>query len=213
MGLITHLHTSHNQLNWGITIFLSSLHWLHQKFLIKLIISTHRELGILKQLLVYIGIACATTFIKISLPAFDSNFSFQPASFLDNFSLISLKVFFLFLPTNDGNLRYFSCCLITYALNLDLISSWTSLVVLLLKNREVFVLLSYCPEACSYTCKIFCRVSHSVVVSLQKIILSFAKNKWDNLGPPLQTDTPSMEPSKTAFLINVESPLAQSKKR
>ena len=57
-------------------IFLSSLHWPHQKFLIKLVISSHLEPGILKQLMVYVGIAYATGFIKISLPAFDSNFSF-----------------------------------------------------------------------------------------------------------------------------------------
>ena len=58
---------------------------------------------------------------------------------------------------------------------LDLILDFLSGVAA--ENREIFVPLSCCPEACSYTCKIFCRVSYSVVVSLQKIILLFAKNK------------------------------------
>ena len=93
--------------------FRSSLHYLHQKFLITLVISSQRELEILKQLIVYVGIAWATAFIRNSFPAVDNSFSFQPANLLASFVLTSLKVFFLFLPTEDGRPKYFSCCRIT----------------------------------------------------------------------------------------------------
>ena len=49
------------------------------------------------------------SYLKTSFPALESNFSFQPANFFANFSLISLKVFFLFLPTKEESPRYFSC--------------------------------------------------------------------------------------------------------
>ena len=62
------------------------------------------------------GIAWATVLIRISFPAFDNNFSFHPINFLANLALISLKEFFLFLPTNESKPKYFSCCLITYVL-------------------------------------------------------------------------------------------------
>ena len=89
-------------------IFHSSLHCPHQKFLIILVISSQRESGILKQLIVYIGIAWATAFIRTSFTALNNRFSFQPTNFLASFVLTSLKVFFLFLPTKDGRPRYFS---------------------------------------------------------------------------------------------------------
>lgn len=130
-------------------ILRSSLHYPHQKFLIRLVILSQRDLGILKQLMVYVEMDCATTFIKTSFQALDSSFFFHPTSFLANFSFNSMKVFFLLHPTNDGRPKYFSCYLITYAPNLAFISSWTSCAILMLKNREVFVLFSCCPEDCS----------------------------------------------------------------
>lgn len=131
------------------TIFLSSCFWPHQNLRIILVKSSQREFGSLKQLMVYVGIAWATTLINTSLPAFERSFSFHPANFLLRFSLISLKEYLLFLPTRDVNPRYFSCCRITCALNLFLISSWISQGVLQLKNKEVLNLFNCCLEACS----------------------------------------------------------------
>ena len=68
-------------------IFFLSLHWPHQKLLIRLVSSSNNELGILKQLIEYVGIVWATALIKISLPAFDRSFSFHPASFFWSVSL------------------------------------------------------------------------------------------------------------------------------
>lgn len=131
----------------------------HQKFLMRLVISSQRVSRILKQLMEYVGIAWATTFIEISFLAFGNSLSFHPTSFFANFSLISLKVFFLFFPTKDGRPRYFSCCLITCALNMTFISSWISFVVLLLRYRDAFTLFSCWLGVCLYSFKTCCRVT------------------------------------------------------
>ena len=133
---------SHNFSQLNQAIFFSFAFCPHQKFLTMLVSSSHKASGNLKQLMVYVGIAWATALISTSLPALDSIFSFQPASFLRSFSLISLKVFLLFLPTNDGKPKYFSCYLITWAPNLCFISYWMSSGVFLLKNREVLALFN-----------------------------------------------------------------------
>lgn len=140
---------SHSLSQLSHAIFLSSRIWPHQKFQIILVMSSQRESGILKHPIVHVGIAWATAFISTSFPALDCIFSFHLANFLLSFSLIALKEFLLFLPTRDGRPKYFSCCLITCAPNLLFISCWMSDGVLLLKNKEVFVRFSCCPEAYS----------------------------------------------------------------
>ena len=63
-----------------------------------LVISSQLESGNLKQLIVYVSIAWATTLIRISLLALDKSFSFQPTSLFANFSLRPQKVLHLNRP-------------------------------------------------------------------------------------------------------------------
>ena len=149
----------------------------------------------------------ATALINTSLPALDSIFSFHLANFLRSFSLISLKVFLLFLPINEGKPRYFSCYFITWAPNLCLISSWIALGVLLLKNKDVFAWFSCWPDACSYTFRILWRASHFAREALQKIKLSSAKKRCDSFGPPRQTATHPMTPCTIEDFISDERTL------
>lgn len=93
---------------------------------------------------------------------------------------MSLKVFLLFLPTSEGRSKYFSCCFITWTQNFLLISSWTSLEVLLLKNKDVLAWFSCWPEACSYTFSTCYNDSHSAREALQNIKLSLAKKRWES---------------------------------
>ena len=119
--------------------------------------------------------------IKTSFPALESIFSFHPTSVLPIFSLISLNAFFLFLPTWDGKPRYFPCCLMTCVPNLPFISSWISLRVLRLKNRDILALFSCCLKTFSYAYTTPCKASHSAIDALQKMRLSSAKNKMGEL--------------------------------
>ena len=145
---ITPLHFgSHIFSQLSQAIFLASSFWPHQKFLIMLINSSQSAFDNLKHLMVYVGIAWATTLINTSLPALANIFSFHPTNFLRSFSLISLKVFLLFFPTKEGNPKYFSCCFITCAPSLCYISSWIAFGVLRLKNKDVLARFNYWPEA------------------------------------------------------------------
>ena len=95
----------------------------HQKRLTILASSSHKASKSLKQLIVYDGIAWATDFIRISLPAFERSFSFQLDNLFPNFSFKSLNVLRLDRPTKEGNPRYFSCYQIIGAPNRRCISS------------------------------------------------------------------------------------------
>lgn len=98
----------HSDLGWQRVshltqwIFLWSPFWPHQNFLMRFSISLHRPKVSLKQLIRYVGIARTTTLIKISLPAWDKSFSFQPWNFLHAFSLMKLKLAFFLHPTKEG---------------------------------------------------------------------------------------------------------------
>ena len=90
--------------------FLSLYFCPHQKLFTIEFNSLHRESGRLKQPIVYVGVAWATTLIRISQPALDSNLPFQFAIFLPTWSFIRLKAFFFPCPTNGSKPKYFSCC-------------------------------------------------------------------------------------------------------
>ena len=98
----------HSDLGWQRVshltqwIFLWSSFWPHQNFLMRFSISLHRPKVSLKQLIRYVGIARTRTLIKISLPAWDKSFSFQPWNFLHAFSLMKLKLAFFLHPTKEG---------------------------------------------------------------------------------------------------------------
>ena len=59
------------------------------------LIESHRDFGSMKRLIVYVGMACATVLINISLPALEINFSFHPMTRLVIRFCISLKVVIL----------------------------------------------------------------------------------------------------------------------
>ena len=73
----------------------------HQNLLIMPSISSQSPLGRRKQLIVYVGMAWATAFLRISLPPIDNIFSFHPDIFFCNFLLHFNKNLFFGLP-NDG---------------------------------------------------------------------------------------------------------------
>lgn len=66
----------------------------HQKLLISLLRSLQRLFESWKQLIVQVGMAWATALMRTSLLPKESNFPFQPASFLHTFSFISAKINF-----------------------------------------------------------------------------------------------------------------------
>ena len=136
-----------------------------------------------KQLMVCAGTACATAFIGISLPARDKSFSFHLDSLFANLSFSCWNVLCFDLPTNDGNPRYFSCCLIISAPNICFMPSYVSIGVFRLKNNEVFSLLSCWPVEDSYTCRSRISSPHSLGVAWQKSRLSSVKNMCDICGP------------------------------
>ena len=63
------------------------------KFLNQWFNFVYKPFGSLKHDMVYVGIAWITALMRISLPACDSNFSFQPFNFFQILSLIKLKDF------------------------------------------------------------------------------------------------------------------------
>jgi hypothetical protein len=56
-------------------------------------------------------------------------------------------------------------------------------LVLRLKKMEVLSLFSFCPDVASYLSSSLVNLLHSTKFALQKIKLSYAKNRWLNLGP------------------------------
>jgi len=68
----------------------------------------HSFFGSWKTLIQYVGISWITVFIKISLPAWDKNFSFQPSTFFRTRLWIPSKVLILDRPTKAGKPKYFS---------------------------------------------------------------------------------------------------------
>ena len=97
--------------------FLSFFFFPHQKLLIMEFSSLHNASGSLNTLIVYVGVACATTFMRISLPALDMSLSFHPSIFLPTWSLVRLNAFLLPLPIIKGSPKYFSWCLMILAPN------------------------------------------------------------------------------------------------
>lgn len=137
--------------------------------------------------------------MRISFPAYESIFSFQPDNLLSSFSLRAWKVFFFDLPTKDGSPRYVSCCFMTSAPKHCFISSCMSYKVLWLKNNEVFLWLIFWPDACSYVSKICTRWSQSSLVAWQKIILLSVKKRCEICGPYGEAATPLIDPIDVAL--------------
>ena len=140
-------------------------------------------------------------------------FSFPPRKFIIQPSINWWKVLHLFLPTKDGRPRYFSYCLMIFAPNLFLMSSWIGCGVLWLKKKGVLSWFNYWTNSCSYVFNMVIMLEHSSFVAQQKIRLSSAKTKWEIAGPLAQAAIPLMALHSIACLINAESPFAQNKNR
>ena len=119
-------------------IFLSSFVCPHQYFANKELMLSHVDLGNLKMLMAYVGIACAIVLIRTSRPAFEMNFSFHPITHFVIFSCRSLKVATFDFPLAIGKPRYLSVCVIILPPNICWINVLTSDFVFLLKNNVVF---------------------------------------------------------------------------
>ena len=85
--------------------------------------------------------AWAMVLIKISRPALDINFSFHPITLLVIFSWSSLKVLTFDFPLAIDKPRYFSQSDIIIAPNIYYIALFTSSLVFVLKNKDIFCLL------------------------------------------------------------------------
>lgn len=66
----------HNIFQFIQCIFFALFICPHQYLAMVEFIVSHKVFGILKMLMEYVGIACATVLIRISLPAFEINFFF-----------------------------------------------------------------------------------------------------------------------------------------
>ena len=70
-------------------------------------------LGAWSSSLCMLGLLWITILIKISLPAWDNNFSFHLWIFFPNPLLNVVETCLFIFPTNDGNPKFFSYCLIS----------------------------------------------------------------------------------------------------
>ena len=93
--------------------FLNSPLYPHQNLQIRTSNSLIKPLGILKQLIVYIGIAWITNLMSTSLPAWDSNLSFQPCDFFQTVLLDKWNFSFSLAPLKLVNPNMFHTALLS----------------------------------------------------------------------------------------------------
>ena len=132
--------------------------------------------------MVYIGIAWATAFMRISLPLIERIFSFHPNNILPTLSLISANNSFLDLPMIEGRPRYLLCRESCISPKIFRVSFFFSSVVLAQKKTEDLSVLIFWPEATSYKWKISTNCWHSRLLDFQKSRLSFAKKRCVSIG-------------------------------
>jgi hypothetical protein len=102
--------------NFGLTIssqatqqgFLFPSLLPHQKLRNKPLMCWHKPLGIRKQDIEYVGIACATDSISTSFPPVERHISIHPCTRFQTQSLRYLKAPLTELPTSDVMPKYFS---------------------------------------------------------------------------------------------------------
>ena len=133
----------------------------HQNLLISPSISSQSPLGSWQQLMLYVGMAWATAFIRTSLPPMDKSFSFHLDSFFGTLSFISAKTSFFDFAMIKGRPRYFSCLVSCIGPNISSTSLLVSFRVLWLKNIEDLSTFIFCPEATSYRLRISTNFWHS----------------------------------------------------
>ena len=124
-------------------ILVSCCLWPHQKFLIMLSISSHKLWGRRKQPIVYVGIACAIAFMRISFPPIERSFPFQSTSFCPILSFMIENTCFFNLPMKDGRPRYLVCLESCIRPRVAKISSLDSCAILGLKKIEDLSMLIF----------------------------------------------------------------------
>ena len=203
----------HNMFQFIQWIFFSLRVCPHQYLATVELIPSHTFLGILKMLIVYVGITWTTILIKTSLPAFEIVFSFHPITLFVILSSSSLKVLTFDFPPTMGSPRYFSQLCMTCAPIKFWISSLSLQLLFGLKNNVVFCLLMAYPHASSYCVSMSSRWQHLLFLASQNSKLSSAKRRWEIQTPPRQEYIPFSLFVFAAFLIKEDSPLAQKRKR
>ena len=123
-------------------IFYSWFLWPHQKFLIILSKSLHRVFGSRKQLIVYMGTACAMILIRTSLPPMERRFSFHPTSFLFAFFFFSKDLCFWF-PYDGGQPQILTMPRSCIGPRMSRVLSFKSWGVFGLKNTEDLSMLIF----------------------------------------------------------------------
>lgn len=135
-------------------------------------------LGSRKMLMEYEGMTWRTAFISVSFPTLDKSLAFQLEIWLKILSTEIWKQLDLFFPVTTGRPRYFSKEPFALTLATRVILCFTFECVFLLKNSDVFSLLSNWPEASSYWAKIKIKLLLSMELVLQNNRLWFVKNSW-----------------------------------
>ena len=129
-------------------IFLECPLYPHQNLWIIASMSLHRLLGILKQPIVNVGMACRTALIRTSQPAWDKSFSFHPCILCQILSHRKLKLCFFAHPTKEGSPKYFSYWAIAATPSISFILSLALWSVFVLKKSCIFPWLICWLEAC-----------------------------------------------------------------
>ena len=160
-----------------------------------------------------VGSAWITALMRTSPPAWEKSFSFHPFNLDQTLSLKKAKLASFPLPTKEGRPRYFLYYFISGTPSKLMMLSWVFGEVALLKNRVVLSLLSFWPEAASYSKRMSWVWLHSWIEALQKRRLSSAKNKWVSLGPFLHMEMPLICPSKAALSIKACNPSEQRRNK
>lgn len=143
--------------------------------------SSHNPFGRRKQLIVYVGTAWATAFIRTSFPPIKRIFSL-PESFLPTFSFNSAKTSFLDLPIIEGRPRYLECLESCIEPRISRTSLFVSWAVLRLKNIDDLSMSIFWPNVASYIVRISVSLWHSWLLALQNSKLSLTKKRWLTWG-------------------------------
>lgn len=130
-------------------IFLSFYRWDHQNRAMDAVISLHSFFERRNTLMVYIKMACITTFNNIFFSSQETNELFQLWS-LDHILFFSFpKFWYLDLPTVEGKPKYLGWSLLNETLAVAKTMSLVSWLVWELKNIEIFYLFRHCLKASS----------------------------------------------------------------
>lgn len=137
----------HSLSHFAQWMLLCSLFTPHQKSATALWIFSHKVVRSLKTLIAYADTAWTTALIRIYLPPLEKNLLCELEILLKILNLISLKKLIFFLPTIEGNPKFFSCFNTIFSWKIYFIAFIYSAEVLPLKNMDDFLKLKIWPDA------------------------------------------------------------------